>query len=641
MLHVTALIILLPLVGFAVQLFFGRRLADPLAGAVATIFVAASFVVAVGVFVDLLGVHAAVRSFTQVLWTWLPVGGLHVDIGFTVDPLSMTMVLFVTGISALIHLYSISYMRGDKDFPKFFLYLNLFVASMLILVLADNLLLTFVGWEGVGTCSYWLISFWFTRDSAASAGKKAFVYNRIGDAGFLVAMFLTFEKVGSLNYSVIFSHLHEIGSGNITAIALLLFVGAVGKSAQIPLFPWLADAMEGPTPVSALIHAATMVTAGVYLMCRINPLLHAAPDASLTVASVGAATALVAGTIAATQQDIKKVLAFSTVSQLGYMMLAVGTGAYEAAIFLMIAHAFYKGLLFLGAGSVIHGLHDNQDLKRMGNLRRYMKLTFWTFLVATLAIAAVPPLVGFWAKGDVLDAAYARYPVLWVVGIIAALFTAYYITRLTALAFFGEDRWRDHRPHGVGSDVAGGHDAAAGPPHESPWPMTVPLVVLAACAFFGGVLSLPWYAKGTLLQWVDPVFGANLYNAHQSAGMLWTLGVVDAVVAVIGVTVAYRIWATRSEHPQLEPAFLQKAWYINEAFDFAIGRPGTRLAAFTATVVDNRVIDGAVNGVAALVRGTGGALRRVQSGYVRNYALAITVGIVALLGFMVTRLWWS
>src|SRR3984957_13518429 len=319
MLHVTYLIILLPLVGFAIQVLAGRRLGDPLAGAVATCFIGASFVVAVGVYFDLLTVHAPVRSFTQNLWTWIPVGGLQVHASLFVDPLSMTMVLFVTGISTLIHLYSIGYMKGDRDYPKFFVYLNLFVASMLLLVLANNLLFTFVGWEGVGLCSYWLISFWFGRDSAASAGQKAFLYNRLADVGFLIAIFLVFDKTGTVNYLGIFGQAGAISSGARTAICLLLFVGAVGKSAQIPLFPWLADAMEGPTPVSALIHAATMVTAGVYLMCRISPLLALSSDARIVVACIGAATAFVAATIACAQQDIKKVLAYSTVSQLGYM----------------------------------------------------------------------------------------------------------------------------------------------------------------------------------------------------------------------------------------------------------------------------------------------------------------------------------
>ncbi len=643
MLHLTFLIVLLPLAGFLVQVVAGRRLGEPAAGAVATAFVGASFVVAVIVFGGLLGVHAPVRSFTQHLWTWVPVGGLHVEAALTVDPLSMTMVLFVTGVSTLIHLYSIGYMHGDRDFPKFFLYLNLFVASMLLLVLGSNLLVTFVGWEGVGACSYFLVAFWFTRESAASAGKKAFVYNRVGDAGFLAAMFLTFDKVGSLNYATIFSRIGSIGSANVTAICILLLVGVAGKSAQLPLFPWLADAMEGPTPVSALIHAATMVTAGVYLLCRINPLLHASSAAALTVAIVGAVTALVGATIACAQQDIKKVLAYSTISQLGYMVLAVGTGAYEAAIFLMVAHAFYKGLLFLGAGSVIHGLHDEQDLKRMGNLRRYMKVTFWTVAVGTVALAAIPPLAGFWAKGDVLDAAWSRYPALWAVGIVAAFFTAYYITRLTSLAFFGDDRWRELvRP--AASTGGGAHDGEAhapGPPHEAPWTMQVPLVVLAFCAFFGGVLSLPFVASPSLLKWIDPVFGSALYNAHQSAALQWGLGITDSVVALIAATVAFRLWTSRSDRPVLEPDFLFRSWYLNELYDLVIGRPGARLAEFSATVVDTKVVDGAVNGVASLVRLTGRSVRRLQTGYVRNYALGVVLGVVLLLGFMLTRVWWA
>ena len=517
--------------------------------------------------------------------------------------------------------------------------MNLFVASMLILVLGSNMLMTFIGWEGVGACSYWLISFWFTRDSAASAGKKAFIYNRVGDVGFLLAMFLTFEKVGSLNYQTVFSHLSEIGPGNITAITLLLFLGAAGKSAQLPLFPWLADAMEGPTPVSALIHAATMVTAGVYLMCRVNPLLHASPDAAFTVAIIGAATAFVAATIACAQSDIKKVLAFSTVSQLGYMFLAVGTGAYEAAIFLMVAHAFFKGLLFLGAGSVIHGLHDEQDLKRMGNLRRYVKLTFWTFTVGWLAIAGVPPLSGFWAKGDVLDAAWARHPALWVVGIVTALLTAYYMSRLTGLAFFGKDRW-NKAP--IDPDDPGVHASGAiTKPHESPWLMRIPLIVLAILAFFGGVLSFPWTTHYSLLKWVDPVFGANLYNAHESTRLQWELATTDAVIAVIGVVIALTLWSRRADRPQLEPTFLRRWWFIDALFDFLFSRSGARLAQFSATVVEDGIIDGAVNGVGTLVRRTGGLVRKAQSGYVRNYALAIVLGVVAVLAFMLSRLWWS
>jgi NADH-quinone oxidoreductase subunit L len=642
MLGVTWLIIALPLAGFAILVLAGRRLGDPVAGWLATACVGASFVVSVGVYLDLLTVHAPVRTYTQNLWTWIPVGSLQVHARLFVDPLSMTMVLFVTGISAMIHLYSIGYMKGDRDYPKFFLYMNLFVASMLILVLGSNMLVTFVGWEGVGACSYWLVSFWFTRDSAASAGKKAFVYNRIGDVGFLLAIFLTFERVHSLEYQTIFANLDKIGSGNITAICLLLLVGVMGKSAQIPLFPWLADAMEGPTPVSALIHAATMVTAGVYLLCRVNPLLHASSAAALTVAIVGGATAFVAATIACAQQDIKKVLAYSTVSQLGYMFLAIGCGAYEAAIFLMIAHAFFKGLLFLGAGSVIHGLHDEQDLKRMGNLRAYLPITFITFGIGWLCIAAVPPLSGFWAKGDVLDNTWAAHPALWVVGIVTALLTAYYMSRLTGLAFFGTDRWSEKTPIDATTDMADAHHAEGviTEPHESPWIMTVPLWILAFFAALAGMLALS-NDHFSLSNWVDPVFGSNLFRANLSLAAEWTLAITDAIIAIVGVTIGLRLWMAKAERPSLEGAFFRHSWYINELYDTVFGRPSERLAAFSATVIDTKVIDGGVNGVATLVRKSGSLVRRTQTGYVRNYVLGIALGTVLVLAFMLTRLWWN
>jgi len=642
MLDVTYLIILLPLVGFAVQVVWGRRLGDPVAGGVATAFVGASFLVSVGVYLDLLTVNAPVRTYTQNLWTWIPVGDLQVHARLFVDPLSMTMVLFVTGVSALIHLYSIGYMKGDRDYSKFFLYMNLFVASMLILVLGSNLLVTFVGWEGVGTCSYWLVSFWFTRESAASAGKKAFVYNRIGDVGFLLAIFLVFDKVHSLEYTTIFANLDKIGPGNITAICLLLLVGVMGKSAQIPLFPWLADAMEGPTPVSALIHAATMVTAGVYLLCRINPLLHASGAAALTVAIVGGVTAFVAATIACAQQDIKKVLAYSTVSQLGYMFLAIGCGAYEAAIFLMVAHAFFKGLLFLGAGSAIHGLHDEQDLKRMGNLRHYMPLTFITFGIGWLAIAAVPPLSGFWAKGDVLENTWAAHPALWALGLVTAALTAYYMSRLTGLAFFGRDRWSAEVPIDATTDMPGAHHSTGHvtEPHESPRIMVLPLWILAFLAAFAGVMALS-NNHVSLAHWIDPVFGSNLFDDHLSTGALWTLGITDALVAVIGVTAGLLLWRGVAERPRLEGSFLRNSWYVNELYDAVFGRPARRLAEFGATVIDPEVIDGGVNGVGTLVRRSGALIRRTQTGYVRNYVLGIVVGTVLVLAFVLTRMWWG
>jgi NADH-quinone oxidoreductase subunit L len=385
-----------------------------------------------------------------------------------------------------------------------------------------------------------------------------------------------------------------------------------------------------------------MVTAGVYLLCRVNPLLHASPDAAWIVALIGAATAFVAATIACAQNDIKKVLAYSTVSQLGYMVLAIGVGAYEAAIFLMVAHAFFKGLLFLGSGSVIHGLHDEQDLKLMGNLRVYMPITFVTFGIGWLAIAGVPPLSGFWAKGDVLDNAWAAHPALWVVGIFTALLTAYYMSRLTGLAFFGQDRWKNKVAIDADTDMPDAHHAG-GPipePHESKWVMTVPLIVLAVLAAAGGVMAFAT-PHLSLARWVDPVFSGSLYNDHETTSTIWKLSTLDAVVAVIGVFIGLRLWITRADRPKLEWAFLRHSWYFNEIFDAIIGRPGARLAQFSSTVIEDKVIDGAVDGTGMLVRRTGMALRRVQTGYVRNYALWIVVGIVALFGFMLTRMWWA
>ena len=447
MLDAVWLIPALPLAGFLILLFAGRRLGEPAAGWVATLMCAGSFVASVVVFAGLLGENEEGRQFTQTLFEWVPAGGLRVDVGFLADPLSITMALFITGVSALIHLYAIGYMHGDADFSRFFVYMNLFVFSMLMLVLGSNLLVTFLGWEGVGACSYWLVSFWFSSEANATAGKKAFITNRIGDWGFLLAMFLAFATVGTLNYEGLFASVPTIAPVTATAIGLLLFLGAVGKSAQIPLYIWLPDAMAGPTPVSALIHAATMVTAGVFLMTRVNPILGAGYDwVPDVIAWVGVITAFVAATIAVAQNDIKKVLAYSTVSQLGYMFLAVGVGAYVAAIFHMIAHAFFKALLFLGAGSVIHGMDGEQDMRRMGGLRKFMPLTAATFMVGWLAIAGVPPFAGFWSKDDILLFAWgsgaAGGKALWAIGLVTALLTGYYMSRQVFMVFFGEPRWR-------------------------------------------------------------------------------------------------------------------------------------------------------------------------------------------------------
>jgi NADH-quinone oxidoreductase subunit L len=644
MTHAAFLIPLFPLAGFVVLAAFGRRIGNPLAGWIATGMVGASFIVTAVTFAGLFQLDPAHRSVTETWYSWIPVDHLNVSVGLLIDPLSMTMAAFVTGVSTLIHLYSIGYMEHDEQFPKFFLYLNLFVSSMLFLVLASSFLLCFLGWEGVGVCSYFLIAFWFDRDSAASAGKKAMIFNRIGDAGFLIAMFLIFEATGSLDFNTVFGSLGHVSTTTLTAIGLLLFLGAAGKSAQIPLYPWLADAMEGPTPVSALIHAATMVTAGVYLMCRINPILHAAPDAANVVAIVGVATAFLGATIACAQNDIKKVLAYSTISQLGYMFLASGVGAYVAAIFLMLAHAFYKALLFLGAGSVIHGMDEEQDIKRMGALRRLMPLTAVTFFFAWMAIGGVPPLSGFWAKGDVLVNAWGKSPALYAAGALTAILTAYYIGREYYLVFLGTRRWNPADsaspavvdPHEGAAETAHHGEGHALDPHDPTWTMRLPLVILAVLAVIAGIINLPFPTTKFLEEWLSPVFGSNLFANNVSAAGQWVLAIGDAVLAVVGIAVATALWRATSERPAAEPVFLQRAWLIDYEYDTLIARTSTRFAAMAAAF-DNRVIDGAVNGVGALVRGAGERIRRTETGYVRNYALGIVGGLVLVLAFLLVR----
>jgi len=638
MLDLVWLIPALPLLGFLTILVFGRKLGDPKAGYFATAMVGASFLVTVGVFLDLLSKTAEERTHLKTLFAWIPVGSLKVDMAFLADPLSITMCLFVTGIGALIHLYAVGYMHGDPRFSKFFLYLNLFAFSMLMLVLGSNMLVTFLGWEGVGTCSYFLISFWHEKDSAATAGKKAFITNRVGDWGFMMAMFFAFQLVGSLDYS----HLRESvldpqfvtdHKAAFTAIVLFAFVGACGKSAQLPLYIWLPDAMEGPTPVSALIHAATMVTAGVYLMVRLSPLVAVASGyAGWIIAIVGAATALFAATIAVAQNDIKKVLAYSTVSQLGYMFLAVGSGAYTAAIFHMVTHAFFKALLFLGAGSVIHGMHHEQDMRRMGALRKLMPITAGTFIIGWLAIAGVPPFAGFWSKDDILLAAWDKSPILWIVGLLTALLTAYYMTRQVIMVFFGKARWHDaHEEHGAHGDVVEAADAhGAHEPHESPWMMIFPLVVLAGLSIAGGALNLP-FSKSTekLTSWLE---GADVV-VHESDTAKLPYALVAIAIGLIGIAAAYFVYA-KHKVKAVEPKILENAWGYDRAVSNFMGGPGRR--AFDGVAwADANIVDGAVNGTGELIRGTAGQVRKLQSGNVRNYAALIAGGVVLLLVWFV------
>ena len=622
MLDAAWLICAFPLAGFAVLVIAGRRLGEPRAGWLATAAMAGSFVSSVAVFASLMARDPAERRFVVTLFEWVPAGDFSVDAGLLVDPLSVTMALFVTGVGSLIHLYAIGYMHGDRDFSKFFVYLNLFAFSMLVLVLGDNLALTFLGWEGVGVCSYLLISFWFTEEANAAAGKKAFITNRVGDWGFMLAMFWAFGALGSVRYLDLFGHADSLASSTATVIVILLFVGAAGKSAQLPLYIWLPDAMAGPTPVSALIHAATMVTAGVYLMVRVNPLIAAAdawaPDA---IAWVGVATALFAAGAAMAQNDIKKVLAYSTISQLGYMMLAVGTGAYVAAIFHMVTHAFFKALLFLGSGSVIHALGGDQDMRRYGALRAAMPVTAVTFIVGWLAIAGVPPLAGFWSKDEILAYAFDSSPALWVVGLVTAVLTAFYMSRLVFMTFYGEARYVDERH-----------------PHEPSTLMTVPLVVLAGAAVVAGAMNLPFSSDLHFLgTWLEPSLFGNEAHLGIGGSLQWLLALVAVAGGAVGIVGAAAIYLRhRLPTSLVEWPAAARAFYVDEAVTRFVGGPGRRAFDLVAAF-DVKVVDGAVDGVGRSVRAGGTALRRVQSGFVRSYALLTAAGAVALLVWFITR----
>ncbi len=650
-----------PLAGFLIILLFGRRLGEPLAGWVATVMVAASFVVSVGVYIDMLGRSAEDRSSVDVIFTWIPVGALHVDLALLADPLSIIMCLFVTGVGALIHMYSIGYMHGDPKYTKFFLYLNLFVFAMLLLVLGENMLVTFLGWEGVGTCSYFLIAFWHTRESAATAGKKAFVTNRIGDWGFMMAMFLTFSTVGSLSYGVLNNNAESglLSPTTATAIAALLFVGAVGKSAQLPLFIWLPDAMAGPTPVSALIHAATMVTAGVYLMVRVNPVLTVSDDwIGPTIAWVGVLTAFFAATIALAQNDIKRVLAYSTVSQLGFMFLAIGTGAYVAAVFHMITHAFFKALLFLGSGSVIHGMHDEQDMRKMGKLAKLMPITCGTFIIGWLAIAGVPPFAGFWSKDEILLFAGAESWALYVLIYATALLTALYMTRQVVMTFFGRAHWDSHAADDTAAEVGTGEEptpaahgggATHGPadahgdfqPHESPPIMLIPLVVLGILAIFGGLMQLPHLGiipdqwEHHLEHFLEPVvsFGESDITNTWADDHLVLLLFLAIICSLVGIVIAWLIYQ-KQRVQAFEPKLFAAGWYYDTAITWFMGNPGRK--GFEATAAfDANVIDGAATGTSVIVRETATEVRKAETGYVRQYASIIGIGVVLLLGWFV------
>ena len=630
-----------PLIGFTFLLIFGRRLGEPQAGWLATATVSGSFLSALAVFFGLATKPPEERVYEITLFEWIPSGELSVGMGFLADPLSIAMALFVTGVGALIHMYAIGYMHGDPKFSKFFLYLNLFVFAMLMLVLGDNLLITFLGWEGVGACSYFLISFWHEEPANATAGKKAFVTNRVGDWGFMVAMFLLFFNIGSLKYSDIFSSIIEadaLTQTTATAIVAMLFIGAAGKSAQFPLYLWLPDAMAGPTPVSALIHAATMVTSGVYLLTRMNPVLaEAAGWSTDLIWIVGLFTALFAATAAVAQNDIKKVLAYSTVSQLGFMFVAVGSGLYVAAIFHMITHAFFKALLFLGAGSVIHGMHHEQDMRKYGALRKAMPITAFTFIIGWLAIAGIPPFSGFWSKDEVLLAAWNENKIAWVMLLAAAVMTAFYMSRLVFMTFFGQKRWEttetEEEAHESETEK---HEIA---PHESPMVMWLPLVLLSGLAAIAGLLNLPFsHDTKHLEKWLEPILFGNEVHVTASGQTKWLLAVIAIIGASIGVIAAIFVYLkNRVATSKIEHAILEDAWRFDSTVSSFMGGPGRK--SFEATTwFDQNIIDGAVNGVGKVTQRVSTRLRGAQTGLIRSYALGMVIGAVAIIAYFISRM---
>ena len=641
------MVLLFPLAGVMFGLTFGRRLPERAVGWTASLLIGGSFVAALVSFIQFLGLGPEAGGLRVLLFEWIGAGRVHIDAALWLDSLSAVMILAVSGVAFLIHIYSIGYMHGDEGYGRYFTYLNLFTFAMLLLVLGDNLALLFVGWEGVGLCSYLLIGFWFTRDTAADAGQKAFIVNRIGDGAFIIGLLALFAIFGTLDIQTLLHTAPQklaVGGATATLITLLLFAGATGKSAQLPLHIWLPDAMEGPTPVSALIHAATMVTAGVYLVARMAPLFLLAPTTMAVIATVGALTALMAGTIAVAQSDIKRVLAYSTISQLGYMFLALGTGAFAVGIFHLVTHAFFKALLFMGAGSVMHAIGNRQDMHDMGGLKRHMPITHATMLVAGLALAGIPVFSGFFSKDEILYEAWAGpfgSPLFWILGAITAVITGLYIFRLIYLTFYGDSRV----PEGV-------------TPRESPPVMTVPLLILAVLSTVAGFIGLPhilgggaWLqeflnrAIGTAgraageLGVINTVEGIVTVAAHQAGASLqvWLM-VISVLLAVAGILLARRWYGRRDPYPEVPAEAVPGLWqvlrhkyYFDEFYFFTIGRPLQNLSRWLFRVVDVAGIDGAARGTGQLTTILAQAVSRIQTGHVGMYALALAGGAIILL----------
>ena len=635
--NVSPFVIAAPLLSSVVLLLFGKRIGR-LAGPLASAAIALSFALGAVMFYGLLSMdahaaegHGNLREHVVHMFDWIHTGALSIGADLLVDQLSAIMVLVVAGVGSLIHVYSIGYMEGDPRYPRFFAYLNLFAASMLLLVLADNLVLMFVGWEGVGLCSYLLIGFWFEKRSAAAAANKAFIVNRIGDFSFLLGGFLLFTATGSFVFGEINGAAEEMSAGLATIGALLLFGGAAGKSAQIPLYVWLPDAMEGPTPVSALIHAATMVTAGVYMVARLSPVFEASGgDALLVVGWIGALTALWAALMAAAEYDIKRVLAYSTISQLGYMFLAHGVGAYSAGIFHLVTHAFFKALMFLGAGAVMHALGGETDMRKMGGLRKQMPIVGVTFGAGWLAISGIFPFAGFFSKDAILASAWAEEQyVLWAIGLGTALLTAFYMSRLYFRVFEGKAR------HGAGGKGQGAH------PHDAPPTMAAALVPLAVLSVAGGAINLP--GPLTLEHFLEPVVGASHVPEGMTAYLLAGLALLGALIGIGTARVLYLSRAGSLVRRKIETRFgpllgaARHKFYVDEIYDRTLVWPGKGIAMLSANFVDRRVIDGALVGTGGAVARFSEGLRRLQTGYVRNYAVLFLLGVVALLTVLVVR----
>ncbi len=630
------LIPLIPLAGSAINGLAGRRFAKSIVSLVACGASGLSFLLALASFIALLGFAPEQRHIAKVYFTWIASGDFVARAEFLLDPLSAVMLLVVTGVGFIIHIYSIGYMHAEDGYYRFFAYMNLFLFSMLILVLSGNFLLMFVGWEGVGLCSYLLIGYYFDRRSAGDAGKKAFIVNRIGDVGFILGVFLVFLTFGSMNFGEVFGRIAssaerfpvEAGVGVLTAIGLLLFVGATGKSAQIPLYVWLPDAMEGPTPVSALIHAATMVTAGVYMVVRCSPIFSRAPIAMEVVMIIGVATALLAATIGLVQKDIKRVLAYSTVSQLGYMFVAAGVGAFSAGIFHLMTHAFFKALLFLGAGSVIHAMGGEQDLMRMGGLRKHTPITFWTMLIAALAISGIFPLAGFFSKDEILWSAWSRgHGMIWIIGLITAGLTAFYMSRLIFLTFFGTARCSEEVRHHL---------------HESPSSMTGPLVVLGILSVIGGFVGLPaWLGANRFFNFLEPSLALARHAEHAEAShsLEIAFAAVSIAAALLGIFIAYRMYIKNPDIPGILAGrfkglyqLLFRKYFVDEIYDATIVNPtvnGSTRLLWKQT--DVGIIDTAVNGAGETIQGLGSILKNIQNGLIRSYAVWILLGTLAVI----------